>query len=377
MRVPFLDLAAQQAVIGDAVRAALEDVLASGQFVLGPHVLRFEEAMAAYTGVAHAVGVASGTDALTLALAGLGVGPGTRVLTSPFTFWATASTIVRLGAEPVFADIDPLTFNLDPAAAAAVLARTGGVVGLVPVHLFGRVAPLAALRTLAERYGLWMVEDAAQAVGARQAGLHPGAGGRAACLSFYPTKNLGALGDAGMVLTPDAELAARIRQDRHQGQSAPYVHASLGLCSRLDALQAAALAVKLAHLDDWNARRRAVAERYSALFTAAGLAGRPGAPLVLPWPAGTAHVFHQYVVRVRERDELQIHLASAGIGTGVYYPAPLHLQPALAHLGLRAGAFPEAERAAREVLALPVYPELSASQIEAVVEGVASFFHRR
>jgi dTDP-4-amino-4,6-dideoxygalactose transaminase len=376
VNVPFLDLGAQDAAIGGEVRAAIGDVLASRQFILGAHVERFEAAMARYCGVAHAIGVGSGTDALLLALVALGAGPGRAVVTSPFTFFSTASTVLRLGARPVFADIDPGTLNLDPAAAAAAVEQARGVevVGLVPVHLFGRLAPMPALRALAERRGLWIVEDAAQAIGARAGGVAAGAFGRAAALSFYPTKNLGALGDGGMVLTNDGDVAAHVRQERHQGQSAPYVHGSLGLCSRLDALQAAVLGAKLPHLDAWNARRRAVAAWYDALLVEAGLAGRPGAPLVTPQAAGEAHVFHQYVVRARARDRLRAHLSAAGIGTMVYYPQPVHLQPALAHLGLGAGAFPEAERAAREVLALPIYPELTRAHVATVVDAIARFY---
>jgi len=375
MNVPFLDLAAAEAAVDRDVRAAVDEVLASRAFVLGPHVERFEAAMAAYCGVAHAIGVGSGTDALLLSLAALGVGPGTAVLTTPFSFWATASTIVRLGARPVFADVDPTTMNLDPAAAAEVLARTRErVVGMVPVHLFGRLAPMGPLRALAERLGLWIVEDAAQAVGARtEDGTRAGALGRAGCLSFYPTKNLGGAGDGGMVLTNDAALAAHARRDRHQGHSpTPYVHAALGCCSRLDAVQAAALGVKLPHLDGWNARRRAVADAYRRRFAAAGLDG----PLVLPEPHGEAHVFHQYVVRSPRRDALQAHLAAAGIGTQVYYRMPLHLQPPLAAFGHRAGDFPVAERAAAEVLALPMHPAVSDTAVETVVERIAAF-HRR
>ncbi|TMA48105.1 MAG: hypothetical protein E6J83_03695 [Deltaproteobacteria bacterium] len=308
MSVPFLDLAAQDREVGAEVRAALAEVLASQAFVLGPHVERFEAAMAAYCGVPHAIGVASGTDALFLALGALGVGPGVSVLTTPFSFWATASTVVRLGARPLFADIDPATFNLDPVTAEATLAATRErVVGLLPVHLFGRLAPMRALGALAERHGLWVVEDAAQAVGARADGVRAGAFGRAGCLSFYPTKNL-------------------------------------------------------------------IAERYGRLFAEAGLAGRPDAPLVLPEPAGEAHVFHQYVVRARDRDALQAHLATAAIGAQVYYRMPLHLQPPLAALGFRRGAFPEAERAAAEVLALPIYPELDDRAVETVVEAVVAFY---
>ena len=372
MSVAFLDLGAQDAEIGGEVRAAIEAVLASRQFILGPHVERFEAAMASYCGVRHAIGVASGTDALFLALQALG-----GVLTTPFTFFSTASTVLRLGGRLVFADIDPRTFNLDPAAAAAALDDARGtVVGLLPVHLFGRLAPMADLGALAVRRGVWIVEDAAQAVGAREGGVAAGALGRAGILSFYPTKNLGALGDGGMVLTGDGDLAAALRRERHQGQSDPYVHASLGVCSRLDALQAAALGAKLSHLDDWNRRRRRVAGWYGELLADAGLAGDSGAPLATPEPAGDAHVFHQYVVRARDRDRLRAHLAAAGIGTMIYYPMPLHLQPALAHLDLASGSFPAAERAAREVLALPIYPEIARTQVETVVEAIALFYGR-
>lgn len=373
--VPFLDLSGQHGPIADEMRAALDEVLAGHQYILGPQLERFEAAMADYCGVPHALGVASGTDALVLALGALGVAPGQVVITTPFTFFATGSAILRAGGRPVFADIDPDTLNLDPAAVAAAIERADGpVVGLLPVHLFGRLASMPALATLAERHGLWIVEDAAQAIGARRDGRAAGAFGRAACLSFYPTKNLGALGDGGMVLTGDRVLAERIRQERHQGQVAPYVHASLGMCSRLDGLQAAALRVKLRHLDGWNARRRALASAYGARFAERGLAGRPDAPLRVPAVDGEAHVFHQYVVRARERDRLRAHLGAAGIGTQVYYATPLHLQPALAGLGYRAGAFPVSERAAGEVLALPIYPGLSDAQIDTVVEATAAFY---
>lgn len=375
MRVPFLDLASEDPAVGRAVQAALAEVVASRQFVLGPHVERFETAMAAYCGVEHAVGVASGTDALVLALTALGSGPGRAVVTTPFSFFATASAIVRVGARPLFADIDRGTFNLDPAAVEDVLARADGpVVGLLPVHLYGRLAPMRTLAAIAERHGLWVIEDAAQAIGAREDGVAAGGLGRAGCFSFYPTKNLGGLGDGGMVVTRDAVLAARVRRERHQGQAGPYLHETVGLCSRLDALQAAALAAKLPHLDGWNAARRRVAEWYGTAFVERGLAGRPEAPLVLPEPAGAAHVFHVYAVRARARDRLREHLAAAGIGTLVYYPRPLHLQPALAHLGVRAGAFPEAERAAAEMVALPIYPGLGRAQVEAVVEAIAGFY---
>ena len=375
MSVPFLDLRAQDVAIGAAVRAAVAEVLASQQFVLGGHVERFEAAMAAYCGVPHAIGVASGTDALVLTLQGLGAKSGTAVVTTAYSFFATASAIARVGATPLLADVDPGTLNLDPAAAAEAIARaTEPVVGILPVHLFGRLADMRALGALAARHGLWILEDAAQAIGAREEGVAAGAFGRAGCLSFYPTKNLGALGDGGMVVTSDGALAAHLRQERHQGQSSPYIHATLGTCSRLDALQAAALAVKLTHLDAWNARRREVAAWYTAAFRARGLAETPRAPLVLPEAAGEGHVFHVYGVRARDRDALRAHLTREGIGTQVYYPLPLHRQPAIERLGLRLGALPEAERAARELLALPIYPELTAAQVATVVDAIAAFY---
>lgn len=374
MPVPFLDLGAQDREVGAAVRAAVAEVLEARQYVLGPHGERFEGAMAEYCGVRFALGVASGTDALALGLAALGVGPGARVLTTPFTFWATASTILRLGARPVFADVDPQTLNLDPAAVEAVLAREGGgIAGIVPVHLFGRVADMNALGAVAARHGLWLLEDAAQAVGARVAAGPAGSLGRAGALSFYPTKNLGGIGDGGMLLTNDPAVAAHVRRERNQGLVAPYVHEGIGLCSRLDAVQAAALRAKLPHLDDWNARRRAIAGWYAEDFAAAGLAG-PDGPLRLPAPAGAAHVFHVYTVRAHDRDALQAHLAREGVGTQVYYRTPLHRQPAMRDRADVPCGVPVAEGAADEVLALPMWPQLARADVARVVASVAGFY---
>lgn len=376
MEVPFLDLRAQDAEIGAAVRAAVEAVLDEQQCVLGPYLERFETAMAAYVGVPHAVGVGSGTDALVLVLAGLGVGPGVRVLTTPFTFFATASTIARLGATPVLADVEADDLTLDPQAVAEVLQREPGIAGIVAVHLFGRLARMDELARLAAAHGCWLVEDAAQAAGARLRGVGAGAIGRAGALSFYPTKNLGGIGDGGMVLTTDDRLADVVRRDRNQGLVAPYVHETLGLCSRLDAVQAAALAAKLPHLDDWNRRRRRVAAWYAERFRAYGLAGDTDAPLRLPTPAGEAHVFHVYCIRSHVRDALQAHLTAAGIGTQVYYRVPLHRQPALAPRVVVPCGVPESERAAAQVLALPMYPQLTEAQVDRVVEAIAAFFAR-
>ncbi|MCW5892927.1 MAG: DegT/DnrJ/EryC1/StrS family aminotransferase [bacterium] len=374
MSVPFLDLGAQDREVGAAVRAAVAEVLDSRQYVLGPHGERFEAAMAEYCGVRFALGVASGTDALALGLRALGVGPGTRVLTTPFTFWATASTILRLGARPVFADVDPETLNLDPAAVEAVLARDGAdIAGIVPVHLFGRVADMDALGAVAARHGLWLLEDAAQAVGAGTAAGPAGSLGRAGAISFYPTKNLGGIGDGGMLLTSDPAVADHVRRERNQGLVAPYVHEGVGLCSRLDAVQAAALGAKLPHLDAWNVRRRAIAAWYAEGFAAAGLAG-VGGPLRLPAPGGEAHVFHVYTVRARDRDALQAHLGREGIGTQVYYRTPLHRQPAMRDRADVPCGVPVSERAADEVLALPMWPQLARAQVERVVAAVGAFY---
>jgi dTDP-4-amino-4,6-dideoxygalactose transaminase len=375
VRIPPIDLPAQARTLGAALTDAVGEVLADQQCVLGPHVERFERAMASYVGVAHAIGVGSGTDALVLALAALGVGPGTLVVTTAFSFFATASTIVRLGARPVLADVDRTTANLDPASVEAAIARAPGrVAGILPVHLYGRMADLGALGAVAERHGCWLLEDAAQAIGARRQGRMAGTIGRAGCFSFYPTKNLGALGDAGMVITNEDALAAAVRRDRHQGQIDRYRHETLGLCSRLDAVQAAVLGVKLPHLEAWSARRCAIAAAYDAKLRAAGVAGRPGAPIVPPPPAGEDHVWHQYVVRAERRDALLAHLAAQGIGAMVYYPVPLHRQPPIAAACVTPVGLDESERAAREVVALPIYPELADDAIDAVVDAVRTFY---
>jgi dTDP-4-amino-4,6-dideoxygalactose transaminase len=356
---------------------AVAGVLADQQCVLGPHVECFERDMAAYCGVGHAIGVASGTDALLLSLAALGVGPGSLVVTTALTFFATGSTIARLGARAVFADVDPATLNLDPRSVETAIARAPGrVAGIVPVHLYGRLADVDGLARVADVHGCWLLEDAAQAAGARRNGRSAGAFGVAGCFSFYPTKNLGALGDGGMIVTDDADLAVRLRRDRHQGQIDRYRHESLGWCSRLDAIQAAILAVKLPHLNEWNARRRRIAAAYDAKLRAAGLAGAPGAPITPPAAGGEEHVWHQYVVRAERRDALLTHLAAAGIGAQVYYPIPLHRQPPLADFSVTPVPLDETERAVGEVLALPIYPELDETKVDAVVGAIAAFYGR-
>jgi dTDP-4-amino-4,6-dideoxygalactose transaminase len=383
MRVPLLDLRAQYETIRPDVERAVARVFADQQFVLGTTVERFEADMKAYTGARHAIGVASGSDALLLALMALEIGPHDAVVTTPFSFFATAGSIVRTGARLVFADIDPETFNLAPTAVAAALAQTVRAVRrvvLMPVHLYGRLAPMAVLSTIAAEYGATIVEDAAQAIGAcgraetGDATRMAGTFGLFGALSFFPSKNLGAAGDAGMVLCGDDRMAERVRVLRTHGSVGRYVHEWVGVNSRLDALQAAVLAVKLPYLERWNAARRERATAYSRRFREAGLGSRW---VRLPQDAGEESVFHQYVIRAERRDELRAALAETGVETQVYYPIPLHRQPCFASLGFRAGQFPEAERASRECLALPIYPELGDERLDHVVGTVAAFYRGR
>ncbi len=367
--VPLLDLAAQYRTIAPELEAAALAVLRSQQYVLGEAVASFERAVAQYLDVPHAIGVASGSDALLLALMALGVEPGDEVVTSPFSFFATASAITRLGATPVFADIAPGDFLLDPAATrAAITARTRAI---LPVHLYGQCVDPRAFAEIASEQRIPVVEDAAQAIGAARDGQRAGAMGAIGCFSFYPTKNLGAAGDAGLVTTADDGLAERVRRLRLHGSVRRYEHVEVGINSRMDALQAAVLRVKLKHLDAWSEARARHAATYGELLAAAGLEGLVTPPSVAP---GARHVFHQYVVRAKRRDELREHLGRAGIGSEVYYPIPLHLQECFASLGYRRGDLPEAERAADQVLALPMYPELTPEQLRRVVEAIAAFY---
>jgi dTDP-4-amino-4,6-dideoxygalactose transaminase len=373
MPVPLIDLRAQHASVAREVEAAIRAVVESQQFVLGPIVERFETEIARAIGARHAIGVASGTDALWLALRALDVGPGDEVITSPFTFFATAGAIHNAGARPVFADIEPDTFNLDPdRVTRAITPRTRAI---VPVHLFGQMAAMEPLCELAERHGLAIVEDAAQAIGAKAAvrGEWRSAGtvGRLGCFSFFPTKNLGGYGDGGLVTTDDDALAERIRRLRVHGSARRYLHEEVGVNSRLDAIQAAVLHAKLPHLAGWNERRRANAAWYDRRF--AGLAP-VRTPVARP---DRFHVYHHYTIRAERRDELEAFLETRGIGCAVYYPLPLHLQPCFRHLGYREGDCPEAERAAREVLSLPVYPELTEEQREEVAAAVEAFYAGR
>jgi len=360
-----LDLAAQYAAIGGEIRAAIERVLASQQFVLGPEGAALEQEIARLCGVAHGVGVGSGTDALVLALRACGVQAGDEVLLPPFTFVATGSAVSALGAVPVFADIRPETYNVDPAELESrVTPRTRAI---VVVHLYGLPADMDPILAFARARRLPVIEDNAQAIGASYKGRPTGSMGDAACLSFYPTKNLGAYGDAGMVVSNSPELTERIRTLRNHGQTAKYFSTEPGWNNRLDELQAAILRVKLRHLSNWQRARQANAAEYTRLLNQI-----PGVmpPIV---PEGFEHVFHQYTIRIERRDALQQFLSARKIGCTVYYPYPLHLQPLYASLSHKPGDFPHSERAAQEVLSLPMYPELRKEQIVRVVEAIADF----
>jgi dTDP-4-amino-4,6-dideoxygalactose transaminase len=375
----MLDLKRQYRPLHQELLEALGAVLERQQFILGEPVAAFERAAAERLGVAHAVGCSSGTDALWLALAAAGIGPGSKVITTPFSFFASVSSILRAGATPQFADIEATTFNLDPAAVEAVLdgPRGEAVRAILPVHLYGQCADFTAFSRLANERKLKLIEDAAQAWGAEWQGVKAGALGNAAAFSFYPTKNLSAAGDAGMVATNSDELAERARMLRQHGMRRRYYHDEVGWNTRMDGFQGAILAVKLKYVDGWNQARRTVARRYHALFHAAGLveAGPyPAHGIVLPQEVrSTHHVWHQYVIRTHRRDGLRQFLTERKIGSEIYYPVPLHLQEALKNLGYSEGSFPEAERAAREVLALPIFPELREDEQETVVNAIAEF----
>jgi dTDP-4-amino-4,6-dideoxygalactose transaminase len=360
MNVPMLDLAAEHREIGDELSAALQKVVASGRFILGPEGEALEKEVAAYLGVAHAVAVANGTDALHLAVRAAGIGPGDEVITPSFTFIATAEAAAYVGARVVFADIDPATYNLDPASVEAAL--TPATRAIIAVHLYGQCADLAALSAICKRRNLVLIEDCAQAIGADFDGRRAGAWGALGCFSFYPTKNLGAYGDAGMVTTNDAKLAQAVRMLRHHGSRETYRHEIVGYNSRLDELQAALLRVKLKSLDRWNAQRR----EHAALYRRELARG----PVGLPAEHGRgAHVYHQFTVRSGQRDALREKLAARGIASAIYYPIPGHRQPAFGTAG-SAWELPASDRAAREVLSLPIYPQLTEAQIRHVCEAV-------
>ncbi len=362
--IALLDLEAQNGPLRGAIEAAIHEVVRQNRFIMGPEVSAFEQEAAQAIGVEHAIGVSSGTDALLVALMGLDVGPGDEVITTPFSFFATAGVIHRVGAKPVFVDIEPATFNLDPSQVAAkVNERTKAI---LPVHLFGQPCDMNALREAAP--GVPIVEDAAQAIGARADEGPVGALGELACFSFFPSKNLGAFGDGGLVTTNDAKLAEKVRRLRVHGSHPKYFHAMVGGNFRLDALQAAVLRVKLPHLARWTEARRENADRYDRLFAEAAV------PVTTPPRRVEGHCYNQYTIRVERRDELAKHLGEQKIGNAIYYPLPLHQQACFAYLGYREGDLPIAEQAAREVLSLPIYPELGEARQRRVVEAIAAFY---
>lgn len=375
----MLDLKRQYQPIQTELLEALGHVLQTQQFILGEQVSRFERSAATHLSVAHALGCSSGTDALWLALAAAGAGPGMTVVTSPFSFFASVSSILRAGGTAVLADIDPTTFNLSPNAVEQVLdsPKGKGACAILPVHLYGQCADWTAFARLGREHSVKLIEDAAQAWGAEWGGIKAGGLGDVAAFSFYPTKNMSAAGDAGMVTTNSDELAERVRMLRQHGMRRRYYHDELGWNARMDGFQGAVLEVKMRYIDGWNQARRTVARRYHALFHAAGLAEAgpyPSHGVVLPHEvAGSRHAWHQYVIRTHKRDALRDFLSTRQIGSEIYYPLPLHLQVPLKSLGYGEGSFPEAERAAHEVLALPIFPELREDEQETVVNAIAEF----
>lgn len=373
MGVPLLDLKAHHEPLHQEIMAALEQTFRSQAFILGPEVAKLEERVAAYSQARFGIGVSSGTDALLLALMAIGVGPGDEVITSPYSFFATAGAVARLGAKPVLVDIDPRTYNIDPSKIGkAITAKSKAI---IPVHLYGQCADMAPIMELAQRHNLKVIEDAAQAIGSEyRDGRRAGSMGTVGCLSFFPSKNLGCLGDGGMVVTNDADLAERMKILRVHGGKPKYYHKMIGGNFRLDTIQAAVLNVKLNYLDQWTRRRQDNALRYEALFQQSGL--MPKGKVRLPEPvhreSGTKHyhIYNQFVLRVERRDGLMDSLKQKGIGTEVYYPVPFHLQECFRYLGYKEGDFPESERAAKETVAIPIYPELTEAQQEEVVTAI-------
>jgi dTDP-4-amino-4,6-dideoxygalactose transaminase len=369
--VPLLDLKAQYATLREEIRAAMDRVAESQYFILGPEVQALEAEIAAYSQCRFGIGVSSGTDALLVTLMALDLKPGDEVITTPYTFFATAGCIVRLGANPVFVEIDPQSYNLDPAGVeAAITSRTRAI---LPVHLFGQVAEMAPIMRVAERHGLTVIEDAAQAIGAEEGGRRAGSIGHMGCFSFFPSKNLGGFGDAGMVVTNDPALAEKLVLLRGHGAKPKYYHKVVGGNFRLDALQAAILRVKLKYLDAWTEGRQRNAARYRQLFQELGLDEVVGLPHERE---DGRHIYNQFVIRCPQREELMAHLKQHGIGHEVYYPVPMHLQECFANLGYHPGDFPESERAAAESLAIPIYPELTPEMQRNVVEAIAQFYDR-
>jgi len=368
MQVPLLDLKPQYARLRDQIKAAIDEVCESCRFILGPKVEQFEKQVAEYLGVKHAIGVSSGTDALLCSLMAIGVGPGDEVITTPFTFFATAGSIARLGARPVFVDIEPDTFNIDPTKIEqAITARTKAI---IPVHLFGQAAEMDPIVQIARKHNIRIIEDAAQAIGAKYKGQFVGGIGDLGCLSFFPSKNLGGFGDGGMIVTNDDDLAERCRVLRVHGSKPKYYHKFVGGNFRLDALQAAVLSVKLKYLDEWHEARRQNAAWYDQRLKDLPVT----TPQIRPY---NYSIYNQYTIRVADgrRDALREHLKAKGIGTEIYYPLPLHLQECFAYLGYKEGDLPEAEKAAKEVLSIPVWPEMTEQQRAYVTDAIAEFFN--
>jgi dTDP-4-amino-4,6-dideoxygalactose transaminase len=370
MNVPLLDLKEQNNLLRPEIEAALGRVLDTNAFILGGEVAALEKELADYCQTKHAIGCASGSDALLLALMALDVQPGDEVITTPYSFFATVSSITRLGAVPVFVDIEPDTYNIDPAKIEEkITERTKAI---EPVHLYGQCADMDAINAVCKKHNVAVVEDAAQAIGAEENGVRAGAMSEIGCFSFYPSKNLGGMGDGGFMTTNDDAIASKLNALRNHGSEERYYHTWVGVNSRLDGFQGAILRVKLPHLDTWTERRRANADLYRELFTDAGLAEEIGLPIERE---NCRHIYNQFVIRVQNRrDDLRSFLTGQGIGTDIYYPVPLHLQECFAYLGYREGDLPESERAARETLALPIYPELGREQQEYVVDKIAEFF---
>lgn len=369
--VPLLDLKAQYATIKDEVRQAVDRVIESQYFILGPEVVALEQEVAAYSQCKFGIGVSSGTDALLVALMAVGVEAGDEVITPPYSFFATAGCVARLGAKPVFVDIDPQSYNIDPAGIeAAITAKTKAI---IPVHLYGQMAEMDPIMEIAQRHNLYVIEDAAQAIGSDYNGQRAGAIGHLGCFSFFPSKNLGGFGDGGMVTANDPALAEKVRRLRNHGYRQKYFSQDVGGNFRLDAIQAAVLRVKLPHLDDWTAGRQRNAQTYRRLFAAAGLS-QIGLPAELP---NRRHIYNQFVIRCPHRDELMDFLKERKIGSEIYYPQPLHLQECFASLGYKPGDYPESERAAAETLALPIYPELTEAMQEIVANTIAEFYENK
>lgn len=370
MKIQMLDLSEQYQSLKDEILTTLDDVMSSSQFILGSHVKTLETDIATYSNVAHGIGVGNGSDAIHIALQAAGISPGDEVITTAFTFFATGGAIVRAGATPVYVDIDPITFNIDPAKIeAAITEKTKAI---IPVHLYGQMADMESIMKIANRYNLVVVEDAAQAIGSKQNGKTVGELGTAATYSFFPTKNLGAYGDGGMIVTNNDDLAEKSRVIRVHGSKPKYYHHVLGYNSRLDEMQAAILNVKFPHLDKWSEQRRACAAIYTELLNEK-LSDVIQTPVEVE---GNHHVFHQYTLRVPKRDELQTYLKEQGVASMIYYPLPLHVQPVFENLGYKEGDLPETDKAAKEAISLPMYPELKREDQEFVVEKIIEFYKK-